>query len=298
MPCLKLNDRSLKYDIVAAFDYILDVENPRLRRAIKLYELQTAILFGKELRTFQQRKKEYPENWIRVSRAALATARMVSSMRLLEYIVADVCLDVDRRIPLKKLVRNAEAAKLLREIIRPNNSKRMAYGLSWRELDRLLRTRRDEQTAYAPLYDVSLNFALNAGPGSYCNWSRAAALLGYYQDKNNYEIIRRKYPTLSSEYAAYKDKDPGNYFAGFIWLDHFGGAYLRPLRPIASSFADELLAKVDDTVGLRTYLAQYDFIRSRFAEQDYHLPKLRLAVPIPPQEVKLEPLPNELSVLI
>ncbi|TXM97125.1 hypothetical protein FV242_32335 [Methylobacterium sp. WL64] len=298
MSRLKTHDRYIKFNIAEAFEYVLNENNPRFSRAVRLYEIQTAVLIGRKLLICQERGKEYPNNWVRVSRAALSAARTVVRVRLFEHIIAEKHPDAGRLTPLKKLVRDKDAIRLLRQMITPKKSEQMAYSFSWRQLDQLLTTRRIEQTTYAPLYYISLHFAIFGGSNSRCNWSRAAATLLYSPEEIEYTIIRKHFKTLFSSSTAYKYKDEDNHFAAFIWLDHFGGRFLRPPRPIAASFVEKLLKKVDDTAGLKNYIAQYEYVRLKFKSQDYDLPQLRLVDPIEPQKVSVSPLPEELTAII
>lgn len=142
MQGLKVDDRYVKYDIAAAFDFVLNISNPRLVRAVRMYELQTAVLIGMKILPCQRRKLEHPDNWIRASRAALSSARSVARVRLLEHLIAEKHPGAGRRAPLKKLFRDEESMQILRRIITPQKSKQTAYTLSWRELDNLMTTRR------------------------------------------------------------------------------------------------------------------------------------------------------------
>ncbi|TXM94969.1 hypothetical protein [Methylobacterium sp. WL116] len=293
---LKVNDRHVKYDIAAAFDFILDNSKPLLLRAVKLYELQIAIYLGKKLHECQRCKKEHADNWLRVSRSALATARMLARVRLLENLIAENYPQSSRQVPLKKLVRDKEAMRLLRQIITPKKSKQLAYGLSWRDLDRVLTTTRIQQRAYVSLYHVSLNFSLYET--SECKWTRAEALLHYNSEDIEYKLIRDHFSDLTSLYAAYQFKAEGNYFAAFIWLDHFGGACMRPTRPVAGKFAEKLLNKANNTEALKLWLGQYAYVRSALARQGYDLPDIRPNAAISPEVVSFKRLPDELTTLI
>jgi hypothetical protein len=299
MSNLKIQDRNRKYNIVDAFEYILNESNPRMNRAIRLYELQVVITLGSKLQKYQLRKHEKRNNWVRVSRATLMAARMVSRTRLLEYLIQTNYPGSGQEVPFKKLVRDREALGLLRQIITPNKSKYIAYSRSWKDITILLTEEFSNQKKFAPLYHVSLNFALYGGSDSRCIWSRAKALLEYTQNESKYNIVRKYFKNLESLSTAYKYKrGNGNHFAVFMWLDHFGDGFMRAIHPVADLFAEKLLAKVDDTMGLRTYLAQYAYVRSKLAQQEYLVPELWFAVPVPPQAVSFDPLPGELTDLI
>ena len=298
MKRLRSDDKDWKYDLARSFEYILNESKPRTNRAIRLYELQTAILIGKRLRDCQMRKEKHRDNWIRVSRAALSASRSISRLRLLEHMIRENHSDVGDKLSLKKLVRDRESNRLLQKICSNRSARQMAYSLSWRQFDRLLRDTRRKQESYAPLYHVSLHFALHGPPESRCSWSRVEALLKYTRNEPEYETIRKQFKALPSLSTAYKHKPKGHHFAAFIWLDHFGGKYLRPERPTSATFATKLLAKVDDLASLRSYLGQYAHVRAELVEQGYELPSLQLAAAIPPQNVRFKPLPSELTCLI
>lgn len=148
------------------------------------------------------------------------------------------------------------------------------------------------------MYYFSLHFSLFGKKDSRCNWTRAASLLDYDRQDVEYGLIRKRFKSLQSVSTAYKYKDEDNHFAAFIWLDHFGDRYLRPDRPVASSFPEKLLAKVDNTAGLSDYLGKYEYIRRQLKSQDYNLPELHISNPISPQEVSVVPLSEAIAVLI
>lgn len=295
---LRVNDKDWKYDLAAAFGYILDDSNPRIGRAVRLYELQTAVSIGRKLRACQLRGKESRDNWIRAPRSALSAARSVARLRLLEHVIQERYPDVSKSFLPKKLVSDPEAKELLKQIGGSRAAKQMTYSLSWREFDRLLRHVRKNQGNYAPLYHVSLHFALHGPRGSKCNWTRAEALLKYTRKEPEYAIIRKYFAKLPSPSTVYKYKPKGHDFAPFIWLDHFGGKYLRPTRPTAATFATKLLAKVDNISELRSYLGQYEFVRTELVRQGYDLPALKLTAAESVQRVWFKPLPSELTDLI
>lgn len=299
MTALKTQDRYRKYNVVDSFEYILNEANPRFDRAVRLYELQVSIVLGIKLQKYQMREHERRDNWMRVSRAALIASRMVSRTRLLEHLIRINYHNVGQRMLLKKLARDQEGAGLLRKIITPNKSKVMAYSLSWRELNNLLIEEFNNQTKYSAIYHVSLNFALYGGLDSRCTWTRAASILNYKHDEIEYNIVKRYFKHLESASTAYKyKKNNGNHFAVFIWLNQFGSGFMRAIQPTAESFAETLLAKADDIAGLRTYLAQYAYVQSQLARQEYQVPELRFAVPVSPQAVSFDPLPHELIEVI
>lgn len=298
MLILKRHDRLIEYNIGCALDYILDESHSRMSRAVEFYGLQVAISLGKKLYPYQAKRKKYPDNWILVSRAALSAAHTLSSVRLLEHVVAKRHPKARLQMPFEALLKQTETRYLLNQIINPRTSRKTSYSLSWGDLDRLLVNKRIAQRAYAPLYDVSLRFHSYKDGDNHCNFSRAENLLKINKREAEFAVVRGYYRHLETRSTAFALKGKGNYFAAFIWLDHFGGEYLRPLHPIGNSFAEYLLSMTDDMADLRRYLGQYEFVRTRLKQQDYEMPELRLAAPIQPEEIQIEPLPDEISELV
>lgn len=291
-------DRHVKYDLAKAFDYILDDSKPRLSRAVRLYKLQVALLFARKAQRSKIRKEQRPGNWILTSRAAILTAEMVARLRLIENLIQESYSDTSQKFILKALLRNKEAKGLLRKVLSSNISTRHCHSLSWHELSQIITTTRENQESYAPLYHVSLNFALYGADDWHCNWSRSVNLLKWGENEPQFKTVRRYFARLPSEFVMYKHKGKGNHFAAFIWLDHFGGAYMRPEKPNSAMFVDILLKKIDNLDALRTYLGQYTYVRSQLQRQGYDVVDLQLPDHPASQEVSFQPLPSELTSLI
>lgn len=298
MLILKRHDRLNEYNIGNALDYILDESHSRMSRAVEFYGLQVAISLGKKLYPCQAKRKEYPDNWILVSRAALSAAHMLSSVRLLEHVVTKRHPKARLQMPFEALLKQTETRYLLNQIINPRTSRKTSYSLSWGDLDRLLVDKRIAQRAYAPLYDVSLRFLFHKDGDNHCNFTRAENILKINKQEAEFDVVRKHYKYLETRSTVFALKGKGNHFAAFVWLDQFGGGYLRPLHPIGNSFAKDLLSKTDDLTALRKFLGQYEFVRTRLKQQDYEMPELRLAAPIQPEEIQIEPLPDKISALI
>lgn len=281
------------YDVSAAANYILDDRNSRFLRAIRLYEMQIAILFGKKLNDRQRKKKESPDQWLAVSSDLLASACVCSAMKLLWYIYKTQRIGGNSQLDL---LDNSDARDVLGRVLRtPAGLKKIATGHRPRVLDIKLRNRRRQQRRYAPLYDVSLRWEILDGSLLKGGWSTALRIFNPKPGTDAYEIVRRHYKGLRGKSSAYKYKDDGDFTAGFVWLRHFNGGLFRPRELEKASFARKLLKQANDLDGLRQIFGRYAFVKARLEERGYELLALDLTPPLPPVEVAILPLSEALS---
>jgi len=290
---LKGRDRFIKYNIARHIDYILDTKNPKARRAVRLYQIQVAILLGVRLKPFQQKKREQFGSWLRVPRSILLASKCVSTMRLLEYYAKKKFPNHDIYYPLRKMRSYSNSRDILKIFSSYAMWKNIGYSLSWHDLDRELIRRRRNQKTFAALYDISVRYNDDMKIGPKCNVTTAATILSYTAKEREYAVIRSHYPYLQSRDTAFTYKDKKDYLSCFIWLDHYYGRYMRPLRPFDQRFAEKLLRKVDDVEGLERFLGQYEAVRGRLLSNGYKPLKMRLQRPIEPIELSIAPVPEQ-----
>ncbi|BAQ44685.1 hypothetical protein [Methylobacterium aquaticum] len=284
------------YDVSAAINYILDINNSPYLRAIRLYELQIAILFGRKLNDRQRQKKEFPDRWLAISSDLLASACVCSAMKLLCY------MHKTRRIGRNSqldLLDDPDARDVLGRVLRtPAGLKKIATGHRPRVLDIKLKNRSRQQRRYAPLYDVSLRWEMIEGSKLKGGWTTSKRVFIPKAGTEAHDIIRRYYKGLRGLSTAQKYKDKGDFIAGFVWLRHFHGGVFRPREVEKASFARKLLAEANDVDGLRRIFGQYEFIKARLEGRSYKLLALDLAQPVPLIEVPILPLSEELREAI
>ncbi|MGX7705167.1 hypothetical protein [Methylobacterium sp. Gmos1] len=280
------------YDISAAGNYILDISNSPYLLAIRLYELQIAILFGRKLNDRQRQKKEFPDRWLAISNDLLASACVCSAMKLLWYMYKTQRIGGNSQLDL---LDDPDAREVLGRVLRtPAGLKKIATGHRPRVLDIKLRNRRRQQRRYAPLYDVSFRWEILDGSKLEGGWSTAERMFDQKAGTDAHETIRKIYKGLRGRSTAYKYKDKGDFIAGFIWLRHFYGGVFRPGEVEKASFARKLLAEANDVDSLRRVFGQYEFVKARLEERGYELLALDLAQPVPLIEVPILPLSDEL----
>ncbi len=144
------------YDVSAAANYILDEKNSTHLRAVRLYEMQIAVMFGKKLNENQKAKREFPDRYLSVGSDMLASAYTCSAIKLLWRLNE---LNKSQENPASNFLDEIDARDIIKNILAtPDSIRKVATAHRPRELDLRLQTRRRHQRWYAGLYDFSLRY--------------------------------------------------------------------------------------------------------------------------------------------
>ncbi|TNC09065.1 hypothetical protein FF100_27570 [Methylobacterium terricola] len=285
------NSKYRIYNVSNDINFILDAQNSLHLRAIRLYKMQIAVLFGHKLNDRQRDKKEYPDQYLAVSNDVLASADACAATKLLWHI--DKTYKIEENLS-ENYLDNPDARDILRNILRnPGSIRKFAVAHSPRMLDLKLQIRRRHQRRCAPLYDFSLRYDVEDTKQK-GGWKTALSLFNQKQGTDAHATIRKYYPYLGGETVGKQCRKEWDFLAGFVWNGHFGSQLFQPKRTSWALFARNLLEKAGDLPGLRRAVGEYQFVKARLEERDYELLTLNLAHPLPPAAPTLQPLPEDL----
>ncbi|WP_210207076.1 hypothetical protein [Methylobacterium currus] len=279
------------YNVSDALEFVLDEQNSLQLRAIRLYEMQIAVLFGHKLNERQRDKREFPNRYLTVSSDILNSAYACASIKLLQRI--DRAYKIDGN-PATNYLDDSNAKDILKNILRtPVSIRKFAVAHSPRTLDLKLQIRRRHQRRCAPLYDFSLRYDVEDTKQK-GGWKTALSLFNQKQGTDAHATIRKYYPYLGGETVGKQCRKEWDFLAGFVWNSHFGSQIFQPKRTGWAPFAKNLLGKAEDLPGLRRAVGEYEFVKARLEERGYELLTLNLAHPVPPTAPTLQPLSEDL----
>ncbi|MCF4127687.1 hypothetical protein [Methylobacterium sp. SyP6R] len=262
------NSKYRIYNVSDAANYILDGQNSLHLRAIRLYEMQIAVLFGHKLNERQRDKRELPDLHLAVSSDILNSAYACASIKLLRRIENNYKIEEN---PATNYLDDPNARDILKNILRNANSiRKFAADYSPRTIDLKIQIRRRHQRRCAPLYDFSLRYDVEDTKQK-GGWKTALSLFNEKQGTDAHATIRKYYPYLGGETVGKQCRKEWDFLAGFAWDSHFGSQLFQPKRTGWPLFAKNLLGKAEDLSGLRRAVGEYLFVKARLEERGYEL---------------------------
>lgn len=257
-------------------DAIIDEDSVLQLRAIRLYELQVAILsrgsFGALCNATHQKHG---------ATKRLRTARILAAIRFLERAEADLrrTNSIDA-IPLQTLAQDHTHQIIFDEFIAPNGGwEGIRRSNSDRAFDKGLTKRRDAATYAAKIVDFSFRFELMPNPGRYRGGVTVARKVVIDAPSYDVKLGRTRISEHSRDFA---DAAP------FLYL-LLKQAFPFTPPPLASEdFIEKLSEQANNVQGLRMFFCAYQRVSEVLKLQGYQPVPLTLNL-----ECDVPPLPIE-----
>lgn len=278
------------FNVTKAVNFILDEKIYRYYRAIKLFELSVAIHladgFPKKIITIASDDNSSSDVIVRVSKQKLHDARMLATVKLLEYI-SEPLKCKNGKVSTKLLAQDPDWCKLFdKQFVRFGGFRRARHVSAARKFDDDLRNAKQKAKKLAKVIEFSLRFKPDPRSQKKIGGITMARLI---VSESKYLNVGCKERTLENYWPKF---EPVVAFLPLIYLKKYPA---WPLRVSTTKFADKLLSRLDDKNTLINFFAEYNANVLRLQGRGY---KLQSLAGLPTAEVVFDALPKEVEVLV